>query len=126
MGFNFYCLVEEEEDETTWKACIPRKLRLASLRNRRRVLEGERRQVLSKTESSTVIKVFSATRYLAIWDVIGDARYLLKAYWFSQAVLFQFNTDYKWAVLIAFFAVFSPYWITFSGLLNIQSIDESF
>ena len=60
-------------------------------------------------------------KYLALYDVIFDAKYLYNLYYISVACRNETNMHYKFAALINFAALVSPYWVQYSGLLSVKN-----
>ena len=87
----------------------------------RRLYDGARDKNIQREQETKLSTISKSTRFLSLYDLFFDIKYMYNVYVLSMAVENRNNFDYKIATLIAFFAIISPFWISYSGLVQIQS-----
>ena len=119
---NCFSPKQANDEMSCCTVCCCRKLRLHEVKKRvRRNYDGARNKIIDIEDESKLSNIKKSTRFLSLYDLFTDVRYLYNVYILSMAAENQSNFDYKIATLIAFFAVISPFWISYSGLVQIQS-----
>ena len=61
-------------------------------------------------------------RFLQVLDLILDSVFFHRIYYLSVKEENVDKVDYKWASLITFIAILSPFWIAYSGLVSMTHI----